>query len=198
MSRLGTAAPRAWFLEVAVLVVAIAGLLWLVRVNSTDTAGGSDSYGYVSEALLLSQGHLSTPEQVLSRFGLPENSDLRRPLGYLPRDATRIIPSYPFGFPLLLAAFIRLGGLATAFWLTAVLAAGGALFTYLLGRSQLGRFGGIIAACLFLLLPSFIYGAIQPMSDVPATCFAALALLALLGMKRGRKQRGYPWPGRGH
>jgi hypothetical protein len=163
------------------------GLLWLVRVNSTDTAGGSDAYGYVSEAVLLSQGHLSTSEQVLSRFGLPENSDVTHPLGYLPRGAATIVPSYPFGYPLLLAAAIRVGGLTSAYWLTAILAAGTVLFTYFLGRSQLGRLGGILASSFVLILPSFFYGVIQPMSDVPATCFAALALLALLGMGKGAR-----------
>lgn len=156
------------------------GVLALLRLYSTNTAGGADSYGYVSEAIRLRYGYLYRAEQVFTPFGLPENSALTFPLGYRPSGSAGLVPTYPFGYPLLMAPAILLFGLAGAFWVTPLLGAGAIVLTYAIGRARLGRIGGLFAAALTLLLPNFLWSAFQPMSDVPATFFAALALFALL------------------
>ena len=174
-------------LEALAVAAAFAGMLAYFRTCAVDVAGGSDSYGYVSEALRLSEGHLYEPERVLSPFGLPEESGVTHPLAYAPRGSAGTVPTYPFGYPLLMAAALRLFGPAGPYWVTPALGAGAVVLTYLLARSWLGPTGGCLAGAVAFLLPTFVWGSIQPMSDVPATFFAALALVALLRPRPG------PW-----
>jgi len=169
--------------ETLAILVAFIGLLAFFRTYAVTTAGGSDSYGYVSEALLLDQGRLSEPERVLSPFGLAENSDITHPLAYASRGPDDLVPTYPFGYPLFLAAAMRVGGFAAAFWVTPLFAAGTVILTYVLARTWLGWTGGVIAGLLTALLPNFVWSSFQVISDVPATFFSALALVALFRPK---------------
>jgi hypothetical protein len=177
---------RAWSrvnsVEAVLMGLAFVCCIWVARAYSTDVPGGADWWGYVSEAGRLSHGRFYEPERVLSRFGLPENSALTQPLGYTSKGRGGTVPIYPFGYPLLMAVAMLLGGTPAAFWVTAILAAGTVLVTYVLGRALLGRGGGVIAALLLALFPSLIWGGIQPLSDVPATFFCAVALVALLAL----------------
>lgn len=177
--------PRsATMAEVALVALLSAVVLAVLRSYSVDIAGGSDSYGYVSEAIRLAHGHLYESEHVFAQFGLPENPQLTYPLGYRPFGSQGLVPTYPFGYPLLMAIALRIFGLAGAFWVAPVLGMGAVLATYLTGRQLLGRVGGVFAALLVAILPNFVWGAVQPMSDVPATFFAILALYALLSPNR--------------
>jgi hypothetical protein len=166
--------------EVGILITLAIAVTFAVRLFAIDIAGDSDSYGYVSEAVRLSQGHFFESEHVFAPFGLPENSALTFPLGYTPHGTTGTVPTYPFGYPLLMAVMIRLFGVGAAYWVSAILAAGTVTATYAAGRAQLGRFGGALAAGLCVILPNFLWDAIIPMSDVPATFFAAVGLAAIL------------------
>jgi hypothetical protein len=84
-----------------------------------------------------------------------------------------------------MAIAIRLVDVQAAFWVTPLLAVGALLLTYWVGRATLGRAGGAIAAAMLAVLPSFLFGAFQPLSDIPATFFCALTLAALLAMPAG-------------
>jgi len=163
------------------------GLLVVIRLYSIDFVGGSDSYGYLSEAIRLLHGHLYEAEHVFGQFGLPENPWLTFPLGYRPFGSQGLVPTYPFGYPLLMAIAMRGFGFAAAFWVDPVLAVGTVLLTYLTGRRLLGRLGGVLAASLVAILPNFLWSSFQVMSDVPATFFAILALYALLSPNRSIK-----------
>ncbi|HVN32068.1 MAG TPA: hypothetical protein VMT45_08770 [Thermoanaerobaculaceae bacterium] len=178
-------ARRGVFLEALVLALLFSAYLGMVRHFSSDVPGGSDWWGYVSEAVRLSHGRLYERENVLSRFGLPEDSGLTFPLAYVPKGPEGTVPTYPFGYPLLMAVAIRIAGMQAAFWVTPILAAGAVLLTYWLGRALLGRAGGAIAALFLGVLANFFLGAFQPWSDVPATFFVALVLVALLAMHPG-------------
>jgi hypothetical protein len=175
--------PWPLLVELLALAAAFAALCWFYLAYSAKTAAGSDSYGYVSEAVRLSQGRFYEPEQVFAPFGLPENSRLTFPLGYVPRGPAGTIPTYPFGYPVLMVAAIRVAGLDGAFWVAPLLAAGAVLLTYVLGRQHLGRAGGVLAAAGVFVLPNYSVSAFQAMSDVPATFFAALALVLLLARR---------------
>jgi Dolichyl-phosphate-mannose-protein mannosyltransferase len=171
--------------ETALMALAFLAFLGFARWFSTDVPGGADWWGYVSEAARITHGHLYEPESVLSPLGIPEDSGFTEPLGYTSRGRGGTVPVYPFGYPLLMAVAMLLAGHHAAFWVTPILAAAAVLLTYVLGRALLGRAGGAIAALLLALLPNFIWGAIQPLSDVPAAFFCALALVALLAVRRG-------------
>ena len=86
--------------------ITTAALLWTAAASlafSTRTAGGSDSFGYLSQARLLAAGRL-TDTIPLDHDGLPPS--ILIPLGYtsgLSPDV--IVPTYPPGLPLLMAAF---------------------------------------------------------------------------------------------
>jgi 4-amino-4-deoxy-L-arabinose transferase-like glycosyltransferase len=180
----GDVRRRAW-LEPLLLVLVFLTYVGMVRHFSSDVVGGSDSWGYVSQAMRLSNGRFYEAEHVLSRFGLREDAGLTHPLGYLEKGKGGTVPLYPFGYPLLMAVAIKLLGLQAAFWVTPLLAAGAVLLTYWLGRACLGASGGVVAAVLVGVLPNFLMGAFAPMSDVPAVFLCALALVALLAMRPG-------------
>jgi hypothetical protein len=175
---------KAWP-ELLCLALAFLAFLGVARRFSTDVAGGSDSWGYVSEAVRLSQGRFYERERVLSPFGLPENAALTHPLAYVEKGRDGTVPTYPFGYPLLMAIVVKLLSVQAAFWVTPLLAAGTVVLTYRLGRAALGRAGGAVAALLLAVLPNFLWGAFQPLSDVPAAFFCALTLVALLAVPPG-------------
>lgn len=156
---------------------------FFIHHNTADVAGFADTYGYVSEAVRLSKGYFYEPEQVYSFFGLPEEAQKTHPLGYIEKGNQGTVPTYPFGYPLIMAAFIKVFGFQGAYWVTPLLAAGTILLTYWLGRACLGSLGGVIAAGFVLFLPNFLHSSFFPMSDVPATFFSALALVSLLVLR---------------
>ncbi|MGH2461837.1 MAG: ArnT family glycosyltransferase, partial [Chloroflexota bacterium] len=167
-------------IEAMAIALAFLAVLAFFRSYADDTVGGADSYGYLSEAIRLSHGHFYAPEHVLSRFGLPENSAITHPLGYIEKGSVGTVPTYPFGYPLLMLAAMEITGMAGAYWVTPILGAATIVLTYLLARDYLGRVGGGVAAGLTLALPNFLMFAAQPMSDVPAAFCGTLALFALL------------------
>jgi hypothetical protein len=173
---------RAW-LETVLVALVLLAYLGMVRRYSSDVPGGSDWWGYVSEGIRLSHGRFYEPEHVLSRFGLPEDSGLTHPLAYREKGREGTVPTYPFGYPLLIAVAVKLAGRQAAFWVTPLLAVGALLLTYLLGRALLGRVGGAIAALFLGVLANFLLGSFQPLSDVPAAFFCALALVGLLALR---------------
>jgi hypothetical protein len=172
-------------LQVLLLALGFFAYLGMVRHFSSDVPGGSDWWGYVSEAGRLSQGRFYEREHVLSRFGVPEDASLTHPLAYIDKGSEGTVPTYPFGYPLLMALAIRLAGSQAAFWVTPLLAAGALVLTYALARPLLGPAGGVTAALLLGVFPNFLLGAFQPLSDVPAAFFCALALVALLATPAG-------------
>jgi hypothetical protein len=177
---------RTWARTLEALALVGLALFALVafRHYADDYAGGSDSYGYVSEALRLSRGHFYESEHVFSQFGLDEDSSLSAPLGYTGKGPDGTIPTYPFGYPLLMSLPMRVFGFGAAFWVTPILGAATVVLTYAAARPHLDRLGGFLAAGLVLFLPNFIFSAVQPMSDVPAAFCAAAAFAILLNPRR--------------
>jgi hypothetical protein len=153
-------------------------------VHNTRVAGGADSWGYMAGAERLSHFRFFEPERVYSPFGQREDANLSHPLGLVSKGRAGTVPRYPWGYSLLMVPFLWLFGLKGAFWVVPLLAAGAVVLTYLLGRSLLGPAAGGLAAGLLFVFPNFLFSAFNPMSDVPAAFFVALALLALLSLPR--------------
>lgn len=164
------------------------GYLFLLCDKAFLSAGGSDSSGYLNAAKLFSRGKLADAVEPLRRFGLSQQFvHVFIPLGFSPgREPGTMVPSYPPGLPLHMAAAALVGGWARApFWVSPLSATLCLLLVYGIGR-ELGMTQALAvaaAACL-AAFPSFFWFGLQPMSDVPATAWALAAMLAGLRARR--------------
>lgn len=171
-------------IEIAVLVAVFVFVTLFTYAFNSKVAGGADSWGYMAGALRLSHFRFFEPESVYSPFGQPEDANFSHPLGLVAKGPAGTAPRYPWGYSLLMVPFLWLFGLKGAFWVVPLLAAGAVVLTYRLGRTLMGRSAGAIAAGLLFVFPNFLFSAFNPMSDVPAAFFVALALTALLALPR--------------
>ena len=112
------------------LAVLYAGVRWGALV-----AGGSDSYGYVSQAGYWQRGSVVVQEDVIRPSPWPGAALTWAPLGYrpYPNRPDAIVPLYAPGLPLLMALCQLIAGYCGAF-----------LVVPLCGRSTCG---GISASC---------------------------------------------------
>jgi hypothetical protein len=162
------------------LVMAIAVVATGVT-RGAFVAGGSDSYGYVSQARMWATGTL----RVRPPFGDERPAGLSNsaftPLGYrLAPDQQSIVPTYAPGFPMLASVFERAGGPDAVFYVMPFMAGIMVLGTYLLGIAVSGRAVGLLAALLMALSPAFLFQLTHaPMSDIVAACWWTLALVLL-------------------
>jgi hypothetical protein len=103
------------------------------------------------------------------------------PLGYRPApDRPAIVPVYPPGLPIVMAALERLGGKRAVF-LTVPLLGGLTLWaTFMMGTRLAGPNVGLAAALLLGTNPLFFSRAMYAESDVPATAWWAWTFALLL------------------
>src|SRR5215213_2153783 len=97
-------------------------------------AAGSDSYGYLSQARFWLDGIPRIEQPWVQDFAWKNREWVFSPLGYRPLspDGT-IVPTYPAGLPLLMAAFLAVFGANGPFYVVPVLAALMVSLTYMLG-----------------------------------------------------------------
>jgi hypothetical protein len=151
----------------------LAGVLF-----GTFASGGSDSYGYTSQARLLADGRLTDTITLRPAFRWPDVEMTLTPLGFTPGQSPGVIaPKYPPGFPLLLAPLTSVSETAV-YVLVPILGVLAVWGTYRLGVGLGDPMAGALAAVILCLSPTFLYQVVQPMSDVPATAAWLLALLA--------------------
>lgn len=175
------------------LLVGLGTLLYslLLATHTGAVAGGSDSSGYMNHARLLAQGNLHVPERQIP--GLPSDKApdyLYIPLGFRPsHDAGMMVPTYPSGLALALAAMQTLTGWDHAGDFTVILHAIAGLFAvYLLGRTcGLGQRLSALAAALVGLSPVYLFMSLQAMSDVPSLVWTTLSIVAALKAGGDRK-----------
>lgn len=146
-------------------------------------AGGSDNSGYFNEARLFSRLSIHAPARALE--GLPAADAppyLYVPLGLKPSPSgpARLVPTYPPGLPLLLVPAAAVAGWDHAGDLTLILhALAGLALTFALGRRcGLSVPWAAAGAAVLGLSPVYIFTSLQALSDVPATVWAAAAVLA--------------------
>ncbi|MFI5178168.1 MAG: glycosyltransferase family 39 protein [Vicinamibacterales bacterium] len=170
-------APRAAAGAAAVLAIAVlyAGVHW-----GSTVAGGADSYGYVSEAGLWRQRHLTIQEDIIRASPWPLAIDTWAPLGYRAavdrRDA--IVPLYSPGLPILMALAQSIVGFCGAFFVVPLSGALTMWVTYHLGQRVFGDPATSLAATILTATsPVFLYQLMNPMTDVPVTAAWALALV---------------------
>ena len=173
--------------SVAPRVVLCAVVAWTLFAGGrygSAVAGGSDSYGYLSQAHQLARGSLSDEIPRNPAFTWRNAERTLTPLGHVrsPHPG-RMSPTYPPGLSLLMAAVMPLGDRA-AFLLVPLF---GVLLVFLTWRAGVllgDSLAGALAALLLSCSPTFLLQLIQPMSDVPAASCWAGAILAAAGKGR--------------
>src|SRR3954465_9513939 len=167
----------ACFLAAAAVSLAAlsAGVRWGAMI-----AGGSDSYGYVSQAGYWQRGSVVVQEDLIRSSPWPDAPLTWAPLGYRPspnrRDA--IVPVYAPGLPLLMAALQLVVGFCGAFLVVPLCGALTIWLTYRLGVRLFGAPAiALWGAALVVTSPVFLYQLMNAMSDVPVTAAWTLALL---------------------
>lgn len=161
-----------WVAAAAAMATLLVGV-----VAGTGVAGSADSYGYVSQALLWLKGLPVQAEPLAASVPWPLAERSLSPLGYRPGVETGVIvPTYPPGLPLVMAAFAGVGGPGAVYWVVPLSGALAVWLTYVLGRRYADAASGAAAALLLAASPVFLYQLVQPMSDVPVTAWWLLSL----------------------
>ena len=147
-------------------------------------AAASDAYGYVSQADLWARGDLIVHQPWAREMTWPNAASSLAPLGYRPhRPATHgtdIVPIYSPGVPMLMAAFKIIGGSRAVYYVVPLIGGLAVWITWLIGRRFGGPFVGAAAAVLLATNPTFLFEVTAPASDVAATAWWSLAILALM------------------
>jgi hypothetical protein len=174
------ATPRL-FAAVAALTMVLVGVVF-----GSHVVGGSDSYGYVSQANQWATGQLKRPQPLLNDLpeGVPQEALV--PLGYrLSPDRGSLVPTYAPGLPMTMAVFERAGGRNAVYLVVPILAGLAVWATYAIGRLLIGELGGSIAAIFLATSPAFVFQLISaPMSDIAAAAWWNTALV--LAWRSGR------------
>lgn len=197
------AARRAGLREDAALVTRLAApprLAFAIAVFSAvvafvfnaATAGGSDSYGYVTHAeswrLVLSErtrvegsGSFRTPVPLAATAPWPRAIESFTPLAQHPSpDRRALLPVTSPGLPMLMAVFGIAGGHCAMFWVVPLTGALLVWATFLAGRRALSATAGLGAAWLVAASPTVVSMSKSVMSDVPAAAFWALTIACAL------------------
>jgi len=161
----------------AAAVLSAAAVAGVGMVFGTYAASSADPSAYVSHSALIDRGQLSIDEPLARAVEWHEATWTFTPLGYRPGQTPgTIVPGYPLGLPLVMAAARRLAGEVGPFLVGPVLAALSVLATYALAARFATPRAGAIAAVLLASSPIVHFQMVQPMSDVPAMAWWALAM----------------------
>lgn len=183
-----SAASMSGFLEthaVALALVIAASAAGAGVAFGTYSASGSDASGYVSQAELLASARIIQDEPLARQGDWREGTRTFAPLGYRPGQRRgELVPSYPSGLPLTMAAARKVGGELGPYMVSPLLGALAVFSTYLLGAKLNSRLAGAIAAALLATSPIFLLHVVQPMSDVPVTAWWTLAIVLALSPAR--------------
>jgi hypothetical protein len=171
-----------------VLACAVAGVgfHWNTRVG-----GGSDSYGYVSQAEMWRSGDLTIAQPWVASLPWPNANWAAAPLGWRPRivgegdqpatSMTTMVPKYPPGLPWLMALGKSVAGQAGMFAVGPLAGAIVIAAIFGIGRRLGMPWAGVLAGWLVATSPVFLFMLVQPMSDVPVTAAWAVVFWCLLG-----------------
>ena len=136
-------------------------------------AGGSDAYGYVSQADAWAAGTFRFDEPLIRTFAGRVDRRAFVPLGYQPvGEAGTVVPMYQPGLPMVMSVFHRLAGREAVFYVVPLLAGLAIVATYVMGLRLGGKAIGLGGAALLATSPSFLFQlTAAPMSDVPVTAW---------------------------
>ncbi|HLG58815.1 MAG TPA: glycosyltransferase family 39 protein [Vicinamibacterales bacterium] len=182
LRRLATPSRLAGSLAAAVGVVS----LW----QGSWTAAGPDAHAYVTRADLLLSGTLKVPVPLAEIAPWPQPLATFVPFGYSPvAGESAIAPALGPGLALLMAPLKAVAGHCAAFWVVPLTSALLVWMTFAIGRRVGSPAIGLGAAWLAATSPALLVMSKEPMSDVPAAAFWALATWDILGGSRWRAAR---------
>ena len=158
----------------AAATVVITGLFY-----GTKAAGGSDVYGYVSQATLWLKGTLVLRQDFIAGLPWPNGAWTFSPLGYRPAEFEHtIMPTYAPGTALLMALAQMIVGHCGPYVVGPLCGGALVILTYRLGVRVSDPVVGLVAACCVATSPTVLFMSNWPMSDVPGAAFWTAALLA--------------------
>ena len=164
-------------------LIALATLAVTIHYGSF-VAGGSDSQGYLSQARLWTQGWPIVHEPLITQT-TALGSWTFIPIAYRPgRDFGTFVPITSIGYPLMMAAVVRLFGSGSEMYVVPFAAAALVFFTGWIGRRIGGDVAGVLSSLLLATSPIFLFQSLQPMSDVPAACLWLLAAASVMARRR--------------
>jgi hypothetical protein len=185
-----TWAPAAALLDRSALLIVVALSLGTILVGIRQgslVAEASDAWGYLSQADLWLAGDLVVEQPFTTGMPWPQADLAFSPLGYRPAvHPGAIVPTYPPGLPVLMAAAKAVAGVCGPFLIAPMLGGLTVWLTYLLGVRLSSRLVGLAGAALLVTSPIFVFMVLSPMGDVPATAFFTLGLVLALSSWRGR------------
>jgi hypothetical protein len=165
----------------AAALIVCAGVVGVtVRYNSF-IPWGTDSGAYINAAHRWAEGELFDVAPLGFRFHWASNPYVHTPHGHRPGVKGTYTSSYPLGYPVLLAAALKLGGSLAPYVVAPICAGLLAWCAFLVGR-ECSPWAGVVAAVLIAASPVTLAHAVMAMSDVPATAFWGAAwVLSLRG-----------------
>ena len=162
------------------LAITIASTAVAFTFNAA-TAGGSDSYGYVTHADAWRTVSFATPVPLADSAPWPRAIESFTPFGQHPSpDRRALLPAMSPGLPMLMALFGVVGGHCAMFWVIPL--TGGLLVwaTFIAGRRAHSAAAGLGAAWLIATSPTVVSMSKSTMSDVPAAAFWVVSLACAL------------------
>jgi asparagine N-glycosylation enzyme membrane subunit Stt3 len=176
-----------WFSRMTAPIAAAASVatLCLGVAYGTFSAGGSDPYGYVSEADLWLNHQVRIAQPFVGELPIANADRAFAPLAYRPVGSDHVIvPTYPAGLPLLMAAAKLVAGPRAVYAVVPILGALTIWLCYLLGARAASPIVGCMAAIGLAASPAFLFILMPPMSDIPATAFWTATIVFSLGSRK--------------
>ncbi|GAB5560198.1 MAG: hypothetical protein SynsKO_18450 [Synoicihabitans sp.] len=174
-------------------VVAVVLYLGFIGVHVSPYGSNADASGYLNHAKLIQAGEARIPLNTLAAYEAGWFPYLQSPLG-LTLDPTRthLVPVYPVGYPLQLAAVGALVSLplATPVLNTLMVLLSGVLLWIFARDWGLPVCGRVAAIAALWASPLFIYNSTQPMSDV---CAMVWCLATFCAIQRGNQHHKLGW-----
>ena len=171
--------------------IVLLGYFGLLLANTYFFASGPDSSGYMNGARLLSKGEPHVRIQALDDFGLTgDMTHVFVPYGFVVAGPGVMVPSFPAGLPIHLAAAAAVGGWERAPYLVSPIVAILCLIVlFALGRETgLTELWALAPPMMLASFPVFIEHALQPASDNLAMLYALTSFYTAL-----RAQRSPGW-----
>lgn len=158
------------------------------------TAGPNDSGGYLNSAKLLAHHAVTATPRIPRPLDAADLAPFT-PITFVAAPNHRLAPTYPVGFPLVVAAVGQFLPLATAVPAVILLQlALGALFTYLLARAVGFSIGYAWAAGTIIgLSPVYLFQGLQPQSDGPALVWVTAAIYLAYTSRQATAKSSHPF-----